>query len=245
MSQHDYILDNQNGASFRADINNVLAAIATCNSGATAPATPYAYQLWHDTTTGIIKQRNAANSAWVNLADVLLAGQTVTGNVTVNGLITYTNQLKADTVKNTTSGTNVDFTGIPSWVKRITVMFTGVSTNGSSNIIMQIGAGSVTTTGYLGAAAFTGGGSAGANFTNGFGVATGNAAASVVHGVATLCLMGSNVWAYGINAAYSNTAAGLNGGGSVTLSGTLDRVRITTVAGTDTFDAGSVNILYE
>lgn len=67
MSQHDYIIDNQAGAQFRADINNALGAIATVNSGATAPATTYAYQLWADTTTGMLKQRDAANSAWVSL----------------------------------------------------------------------------------------------------------------------------------------------------------------------------------
>ncbi len=67
MSQHDYVLDNQAGAQFRADLNNALAAVATVNSGATTPATTYAYQLWADTTTGMLKQRNAANSAWVTL----------------------------------------------------------------------------------------------------------------------------------------------------------------------------------
>lgn len=67
MSQHDYILDNQAGAQFRADLNNALAAVATVNSGATEPSTTYAYQLWADTTTGMLKQRNSANSAWVTL----------------------------------------------------------------------------------------------------------------------------------------------------------------------------------
>lgn len=67
MSQHDYILDNQAGAQFRTDLNNALSAIATVNSGATSPATTYAYQLWADTTTGLLKQRNAANSAWITL----------------------------------------------------------------------------------------------------------------------------------------------------------------------------------
>lgn len=67
MSQHDYVLDNQAGAQFRADLNNALAAVATTNSGATAPATTYAYQLWADTTTGLLKQRNAANTDWVTL----------------------------------------------------------------------------------------------------------------------------------------------------------------------------------
>lgn len=67
MSQHDYVLDNQDGASFRADINAVLQAIASINSGATAPSTPYAYMLWQDTAAGVIKQRNAGNTAWDTL----------------------------------------------------------------------------------------------------------------------------------------------------------------------------------
>lgn len=67
MSQHDYILDNQTRTSFRSDLNNALAAIVSANSGATAPATTYAYQFWADTTTGLLKQRNAANTAWITL----------------------------------------------------------------------------------------------------------------------------------------------------------------------------------
>lgn len=65
MAQHDYVLDNQSGLAFRQDLNNALAAIVSLNSGATAPSTTYAYQLWGDTTAGQLKQRNAANSAWV------------------------------------------------------------------------------------------------------------------------------------------------------------------------------------
>lgn len=67
MGQHDYILSNQTRTSFRSDLNNALAAIVSSNSGATEPATTYAYQFWADTTTGLLKQRNAANSAWITL----------------------------------------------------------------------------------------------------------------------------------------------------------------------------------
>lgn len=65
MAQHDYDLTNQNGANFRSDINNALAAIVSLNSGTSAPGTTFAYQLWVDTTNGLLKQRNAANSAWL------------------------------------------------------------------------------------------------------------------------------------------------------------------------------------
>jgi hypothetical protein len=65
MSQHDYNLADAAGASFRSDLNSALSAILSRNSGATAPSTTVAYMLWVDTTAGVIKRRNAANSAWI------------------------------------------------------------------------------------------------------------------------------------------------------------------------------------
>lgn len=73
MSQHDYILDNQAGQAFRQDLNNALAAIVSQNSGATEPTTKYAYQFWADTTTGLLKVRNAANNAWITVGDLAAA----------------------------------------------------------------------------------------------------------------------------------------------------------------------------
>jgi hypothetical protein len=67
MAQHDYVIDNQSAASFRADINTALAAIVSNNSGATAPSTTYAHQVWADITAGLLKMRNAANSAWLTI----------------------------------------------------------------------------------------------------------------------------------------------------------------------------------
>jgi hypothetical protein len=67
MSQHDYVIANGTGAAVRSDLNGALAAIVTQNSGATAPSTTYAYQWWADTTTGLLKLRNAANNAWITL----------------------------------------------------------------------------------------------------------------------------------------------------------------------------------
>jgi len=65
--QADYIVANGTGAAVRSDINGQLAAIVSNNSGATQPATMYAYQWWADTTTGLLKLRNSANSAWITL----------------------------------------------------------------------------------------------------------------------------------------------------------------------------------
>ena len=67
MATHDYIVDNQNGANFRSDLNNALAAIVSNNSSATAPTTTYAFMLWADTASDLLKQRNAADSAWINI----------------------------------------------------------------------------------------------------------------------------------------------------------------------------------
>jgi hypothetical protein len=142
------------------------------------------------------------------------------------------------TAQATTSGTSIDFTGIPSWVKRITVMFSGVSTNGTANYLIQIGdSGGVETTGYAGS-------SGGTIFTNGFGNPSANAL-NAWHGALTISTLGSNTWVasgvFGNNAAATSNACG----GAKTLSDTLDRIRLTTVNGTDTFDGGSVNIMYE
>jgi hypothetical protein len=89
VAQHDYVIANGTGAAVRSDLNGALGAIATNNSGATEPTTTYAYQWWPDTTTGLLKIRNAANSAWVtvgtlastNLGLASLAGATFTGDV--------------------------------------------------------------------------------------------------------------------------------------------------------------------
>lgn len=67
MSQHDMVIDNQAGASFRADLNNALPALASNSSGTSAPATPYAYQFWADTSAGLLKMRNGANTAWISI----------------------------------------------------------------------------------------------------------------------------------------------------------------------------------
>jgi len=153
--------------------------------------------------------------------------------------------LVSGTAVASTSGTSIDFTGIPSWAERITVMFNVVSTNGSSVVLVQIGAGSIDATSYN-AVGFgsTGGGVGTTQFTTGFGLTDDNSASFTISGSVSLSTMGSNIWtASGTFHNGSNQSAFT--GGSKTLSGTLDRVRITTVNGTDTFDAGTINILYE
>jgi hypothetical protein len=145
----------------------------------------------------------------------------------------------------TTSGTAIDFTGIPSWVKRITVMLNGVSTSGTSNILVQIGnSGGIETSGYLSYANQFSGSPGGSSSTAGFLIFEAWAAATLGYGIVTITNVSGNTWVYGCCMGASDPSISV-GGGNKTLSDALNRVRLTTQNGTDTFDAGSVNILYE
>jgi hypothetical protein len=170
-----------------------------------------------------------------------------TGTAVVNGV---NGALVSGTAVASTSGTAIDFTGIPSWVKRITVMFSGVSTSGTNGMQVQLGAGSVETSGYITTLSLIQSATPAANssIVAGFPITfTGYVtAASTCQGAITISLLGSNTWC--ATSLLSREAAGntlFQSAGAKTLSGTLDRVRITTFAGTDTFDAGTINILYE
>lgn len=148
-----------------------------------------------------------------------------------------------------TSGSAIDFTGIPSWVKRITVMLSGVSTSGTSNIQLQLGAGSIEVSSYLSMAGLintTQNTTRGATNTTGFIInATSTVATDIQNGNLVFISMGNNIWTCS-GVFYNSTGPNISSvSGSKSLSGALDRVRITTVNGTDTFDAGSINILYE
>jgi hypothetical protein len=87
MAQHDYNIANQSGADFRADLNNALLAIATVNSGATEPSTTFAHQLWVDTSSSVLKIRNAADNAWITTGVSITASNTFTGDLTGMSLV--------------------------------------------------------------------------------------------------------------------------------------------------------------
>jgi len=161
-----------------------------------------------------------------------------------SGVLDNSGAFIAGTAVASTSGTSIDFTGIPSWVKRITVMFNDVSLSGTAYLAIQIGSGSVSATGYLGGSGNTGGGTVG-NSTF-FSLAPSSSAATTANGLYTIALINSstNLWAISGTTYQTGYSMSLCGG-SKPLSGTLDRIRITTSNGTDTFDAGSINILYE
>jgi hypothetical protein len=192
-----------------------------------------------DTSGTVEIQSNGTTRLTVASGGVTATNLTATGTFG-GGVITAGTAVSA-------SSTSVDFTSIPSWVKRITVMFNVVSTNGSSDIQLQIGSGSVTTSGYVGATAYVNvSGSSGTNFSAGFLVSNSVGSGNTYSGIATLCLLSSNKWIFSIAIGRGDNTTIYSGGGvSSTLSGALDRVRITTANGTDTFDAGTINILYE
>ena len=173
-----------------------------------------------------------SGSAGVGTTDT----QTLTNKTIQGGAIT------SGTAVASTSGTSIDFTSIPSWVKRITVMFSGVSTSGTSFVIVQLGTGGTpTTSGYGGGGYQT---SSYSNVTNGMALSGNNVATDVRNGTITITNITGNTWVSNAQS-FNNNATGGGGAGSIALAGTLNMVRITTVNGTDTFDLGSVNILYE
>lgn len=188
------------------------------------------------------------NNDTSNGSVTLQASNTATGDV-VATLPPFSTELaprmQLMTAK-TASGTSVDFTGIPSWVKRVTVMFNGVSTSGTSNYIIQLGISTgVETTGYAVYASVFGLSSVSSStFNNGFGIRIARTT-EVASGRLLLHNITGNIWSGDCAMSDSSNGESFFGAGSKTLSGTLDRIRITTVNGTDTFDAGTINILVE
>jgi hypothetical protein len=201
------------------------------NSGAT-PASSSGTERMRITSNGGVSF-GSSGTAYGSSGQVLVSN----GDTTP----TWGSAIVSGTAQATTSGTTKDFTSIPSWVKRITVMFNSVSTSGTSNVQIQLGSSTFTTSGYVGAV----GNGAGTNTANssGFQIAASLAASDLIQGAASIVNISGNIWICNGTSANGNAVRLFSG--SISLSGVLDRVRITTVNGTDTFDAGSVNILYE
>jgi hypothetical protein len=171
--------------------------------------------------------------------------QSLTNKTLGSGLVMGASAITSGTAVATTSGTSVDFTSIPSWVRRITVILNGSSNTNGTSFLVQLGSGSVTTSGYdsLSVQAAQTDTVRSTSSAAGF-VMYGSGAADLYIGHMVLTLVSGTTW---ISSHTVHRAGWLvSGAGSApALSGALDRVRITSTSGTDAFDSGSINILYE
>lgn len=353
-AQHDQVIGNADGATVRADINNALAALFSLSSGNSAPSTTVAYQLWADTTNGVLKSRNAANTGWIvrgSLAEAFVVTrssntilgvgdyakffratsgftQTLTAAATLGdgwfcfyrvesgatlildpnstetvdgaatrsiagpaagmiycsgsafftlgfdfpaasesaaGAIELATQAEVNAMSDTAraltpnhnkivlgteqsaSGTSVDFTGIPAGVRTVTINFDGLSTNGTSPPIVQLGISTgPETSDYKGAVSIFGASSAAsANLSSGFALINTNASSVVFEGQLVLRRQSGNKWTCFGGAGRSDATASNVVMGTKSLSGELDRIRITTAGGANQFDAGNINISFE
>jgi len=190
-------------------------------------------------------------SSGLTLTTPTLTSPTITSPSISGTAVMGTSLITSGTAVASTSGTSIDFTSIPSWVKRITVMFSGVSTTGGSNFVWQLGSGSIDTTAnysysrsqsqHLGTLNITN------STTSVNGEFMGNwSSGATLAGHLVFTNISGNTWISSSNVQHVSSVTGMSlAVGSKTLSGVLDRVRITAANGTDTFDAGSINILYE
>jgi hypothetical protein len=188
----------------------------------------------------------STSSGFIQTADTsgsLVLQSNGTTQLTVDSTGVY-GQVERATAVASTSGTSIDFTSLPSWVKRITVMYSGVSTNGSSNYLIQAitGASTIVNSGYSSSAST---GASGATSTAGNVLMAVTAAGTVYNIAVTLVNVTGNTWLTTSVGGTGASNAGNISGGTVSLGAVLTGVRLTTVNGTDTFDAGTVNILYE
>jgi hypothetical protein len=214
------------GTAISTDTSGTLNIVTGSGSGANA------------ITIDASQNVTFANAISVAGSTTITGALAVTGTVTASGGVS--GGIRSATAVASTSGTSIDFTSLPTGLKRITVMFSGVSHNGSTafndQFIIQLGAGSVTTSGYVSICVTTAA-------TTGFLLTNSVSGAVTFSGVWTIALIGSNKWSQSGN--ISGNGSCQYSAGTVTLGGELDRVRVTTVGGTDTFDAGTINILYE
>jgi hypothetical protein len=197
----------------------------------------FAQHFWDDN----FYVRRVMNGAWQTWRELIHSGNI--GSQSVN-YATYSGVLS--TSQATTSGTSKDFTGIPSSVNKIIVMTNAVSSNGTSPFMIQLGtSGGFVTSGYVCTAdAFTTALN-GAEFTNGFALGDTVGAAQALHGISIITRVSGNTWVFSSTCAISNSKGLSIGGGSINLGAEITQLRYTTAGGANTFDAGSVNIIYE
>ena len=245
------------GTQFQLQTNIVTTAVSSFTAGTTG-FTPSTATTGAVTLAGTLNVANGGTGSTSLAANNVILGNdtsavqvvapSTSGNSLISNGTTWVSgkqTITSSTAVTSTSGTSITFTSIPSWVKRITVMLKSVQTSGSSSKLIQLGSGSVTSTGYVSTSAYYVSNStvSTASYTTGFGF-SGGGSTDIVDAIVTLVNITGNIWIE-THVGKQSTTATNTGAGDVTLSGTLDRVVITTVNGTDTFTAGSINILYE
>jgi len=227
-------------------LNGSTSGYAQISAAAVAASNTLTLPDGNSTLVDLVTTQTLTNKT---LTSPTLTTPTIT-SPTINGTpVMGASVITSGTSQASTSGTSITFSSIPSWVKRIVVMLNGVSTGspGTSKVLVQVGAGSVTVTGYLGAVTQVqdAGTPSGVNFSTGFNIDNTSNAAAVRYGQIVLTLITGNTWVESGAIGRSDSASTSTSAGVIALSGTLDRVVVTTVNGTDTFDAGSINIQYE
>jgi hypothetical protein len=253
----DELVIEQSGLTKRVAASVVRGGLVNADIDAAAAI---AHTKLANITAGRVLLGNASNvpTATELTGDVTVSSSGVT-SIAANAVVTadiadaavtpakLSQPLTLATAQNTTSGTSIDFTGIPSWVKRITVLIGGVSVSGSSGISIRIGdSGGLENSGYLSGISYaqSGNQAGAANSTSEYLVALDFGAAQTISGHAVLANISGNIWSFSSVIATSSNFNFFSGG-SKTLSAALDRLSLFTSNGTDTFDAGSVNIMYE
>jgi len=225
-------------------LNGSTSGFTQVNAAAVAASNTLTLPDGNSTLVDLVTTQTLTNKT---LTSPTLTTPTIT-SPTINGTpVMGASVITSGTSVASTSGTSIDFTSIPSWVKRITVMFAGVSTSGTSIKQIQLGdSGGFETTGYLGSSVqLTDAGSVNAaTTTSGFGIRS-PLAADTINGAVVITNITGNTWVAQGSLTDSARGAGYLVGGAKPLSDVLTQIRITTINGTDTFDAGTINILYE
>lgn len=184
------------------------------------------------------------------ISGAMVSDSTITSVDVQDGSLTRADMgesiIRLGSSQTTTSGTFKEFTGIPAWARRITLSLWSVSTNGTANILVQLGTGGApTTSGYTGNSVFSwASGIVPINSTAGIPIFN-NAAAYAHYGHLTFTNVGGNSWVASGNIVTGGTAGAIISGGFIELAGVLDYLRIVTANGTDAFDQGAVNISWE
>ena len=253
-----------------AFVKSEISSDITTERSATATLTNKTINLTSNTLTGTVAQFNTALSdgdfatiaGTETLTNKTLTTPTLTtpkvnvineetsgSGVTVDGVLIKDNEISGqytpifrDTEKATTSGTTIEFTGIPSWAKRITIIFNAVTNDGSA-MIVQVGSSTgYDTSGYTSASSDDAGT---ATSTAGFVLRSTDSDSDLISGSMVLHNVSGTTWISSHSAMASNNNRGITGGGRRVMTTTLDRVRLNTASGTTAFDGGAVNIMYE